>query len=349
MESTQFTATVLRSSARGFAAVAASRIIEPSKDGRKVDGGYAIWHAHYEALILELAAAIDDGNKEQFADKVVWTRDALNARGLPSDLLQTALDALCVVLEDSLPSEAWTPLVSYFDAASKRLDQQPAPSENARGEADYLDGMAGNFLAKIEQGQGPEAMALVVDAIRTDKVSIADALGVVLPGALKRIGQQWHVGEVTIADEHFATQTIGRLLERIILMGPEPVANGYTAVLTMVEGDAHDLSVRIVAAFYELAGWRTICLGANTPALDLANNAQRFEADLLLIGATLNTQREGVGRCIKAVREVCPNQLIIVGGPAFANLEGCAEDLGANGRALDPQHAVRLGLELVKG
>ncbi|MDE0905703.1 MAG: cobalamin-dependent protein [Planctomycetota bacterium] len=349
MASTKFTFTLLRTSARGFGAVAASRVTVDPSDGVKVTGDYAMWHAHYETLILELAAALDDGNKEQFADKVEWTRDALNARGLASDVLKTALEELCVVLKDSLPSQAWTPLVPFFDAASKRLDQQPASSEDDLDGTGDLDVLARDFLSTLEGGHSAKAVALVVDAIRKDKISISDALVGVLPRALEYIGRQWHLGAATVAEEHFATQTAGRLLEQIMLMAPEPVANGHTAVMAMVEGDNHDIGVRIVAAFFELDGWKTICLGANAPANDLANITQHFEADLVLIGATLNTQREAVRRCIKTVREVCPNQAIIVGGAAFTNLEGCAEDLGANAQALNPEHALRLGREIVAG
>ena len=349
MASTKFTLTLLRTSARGFAAVAASRVAAAPSKGAKANGDNAIWHAHYETLILELAAALDDGNEEQFADKVEWTREALTARGLASDVLKTALQELCVVLEDSLPSQAWTPLVPFFDAASKRLDQQTASSVGDLDGTDELDVLARDFLSTLEGGHSTKAVALVVDAVRKDKLSIKDALVGVLPRALEYIGRQWHLGAATVAEEHFATQTAGRLLEQIMLMAPEPVANGHTAIMAMVEGDNHDIGVRIVAAFFELDGWKTICLGANAPANDLANITQHFEADLLLIGATLNTQREAVRRCIKTVREVCPNQVIIVGGAAFANLEGCAEDLGANAQALNPEHALRLGREIVAG
>ena len=190
MASTKFTLTLLRTSARGFAAVAASRVTVAPSDGVKVNGDYAMWHAHYETLILELAAAIDDGNKEQFADKVEWTRDALNARGLASDVLKTALEELCVVLKDSLPSQAWTPLVSFFDAASKRLDQQPAPSEDDLVGTDDLDVLARDFLNTLEGGHCAKAVALVVDAIRKDRLSIEDALVGVLPRALEYIGRK---------------------------------------------------------------------------------------------------------------------------------------------------------------
>ena len=351
MASTKFplTVTLLRTSARGFAAVAASRSTFAPSDGVRASGDYAMWHAHYETLILELAAAIDDGNEEQFADKVEWTRDALNARGLDSDVLKTALEELCAVLKESLPSQAWPPLVSFFDAASKRLDQQPAPSEDDLVGKDDLDVLARDFLSTLEGGHSAKAVALVVDAIRMDRISTKDVLVGVLPRALEYIGRQWHLGAATVAEEHIATQAAGRLIEQIMLMSPEPVANGRTAIMTMVEGDNHDIGVRIVAAFFELDGWKTICLGANSPANDLANITQHFEADLVLIGATLNTQREAVRRSIKAVREVCPNQAIIVGGAAFTNLEGCAEDLGANAQALNPEHALQLGQEIVAG
>ena len=168
----------------------------------------------------------------------------------------------------------------------------------------------------------------------------------VLPQALRQIGTLWHAGQLNVAEEHFATQTTGRLLERILLLAPPADPVGRTVVMTMVAGDAHDLGLRIAAAFFELDGWRTICLGANTPALDVSLAAKSFSADLVVIGATLNTHREEVAKAIALVRESRPEQQILVGGPGFIGLEARALEIGANGCALTARDAPRLGREL---
>ena len=49
---------------------------------------------------------------------------------------------------------------------------------------------------------------------------------------------------------------------------PSPLSTVFGSWLATreasAEGDAHDLGLRIVSALFELDGWRTLCLGANT-------------------------------------------------------------------------------------
>lgn len=348
MGSTEFTVTLLRTNARGFAAMAVSRTVERAAEDGVLDGGFEAWREHFRILVMELAAAVDDGNQKLFAAKLGWTRDAFLARGLQTEVLRIGLEELGTVLKESLPSEAWSPLPGFFEVAGQELERT-APHDGARGIGDHpLGELAKAYLAIVQEGDGVRAIDLVVAAIREKRLSVSDALGGVLTEALREIGRLWHAGVLNVAEEHFASQTTGRLLEQIVLMAPKPSPYGRTVVLTMVEGDAHDLGLRIVAAFFELDGWRTLCLGANTPAADLSLFAQRFDADLIVIGASLNTQRSAVAHALEVLRGSRPDQKVLVGGPAFSELEGRAQEMGANGCALFPSDAVRLGRELVE-
>lgn len=345
-ESCRFTATLLRTSASGFASLAVSQTLERLGERVEQGGGFEAWQAQFRTLVLDLAAAVEDGGREELAAKVGWTRDAFAARNLQIELLRTGVEELGKVLEESLPSEAWAPLPEFFAAARRELEREQEPDE-ASAPGGPLDELAGAYLAILGEGDGARAIALVVDAVRDGRVSIPDALDGVLTLAMREIGRLWHTAEWNVAEEHFGTYTTIRLLERIVALAPEPVPAGRTVVLTMVEGDAHDLGLRIVAAFFEIEGWRTICLGANTPAVDLALAARKYGADLVVLGATLNTQRDAVARTVRMLRDALPDVAILVGGHAFSGLEGRAAEIGADGCSLLPRETVRMGRELV--
>lgn len=349
MDPSPFTATLLRTSAGGFAAVAVSRTVERTGAEGSLQGSFDAWQAHFRELVLELAAAVADGSREQFAAKVGWARDAFIARGQQSEILSAGLEDLSVVLEESLPSEAWQPLPAFFEAARQELERPSAPAEQVSSPDDPLDELAGAYLTVVREGDARRAMDVVTAAIRENRLSVPDALDGVLTRALREIGNLWHANELNIAEEHFASQTTGRLLEQLLLLAPDPTPLDRTVLLTMVEGDAHDLGLRIVAGLFELDGWRTICLGANTPASDLALAAETFEADLVVVGATLNTQRDAAAQAIRVLKGSRPEQKVIVGGPAFAALEGRPGEIGkigASGCAVASREAVRLGREL---
>jgi len=342
MSSNLFTARLLRTSASGFAAMAASRVVERSADPESSD--FDMWQAHFQSSVLELAAAVDDGGEAQFARRIGWFSKAFTSRGMASDALRVGLDELHAVLEESMPTDSWAPLPRFFEAASAELAH---PSADVRAGTEEQAELTAAYLAQIRAGDSAKAIELVVDALRTDRLIPEEALVSVVSNASRQIGELWHSAEINVAEEHFATMTTGRLLEQLLLLSPKPTANGRSVMLTMVEGDAHDLGLRVVAALFELNGWRTICLGANTPAADLAAMTQSYQPDLLVIGATLNTQREAVGATIEVVKACRSEQLVLVGGPAFSSLEGRGQELGADECALDPRDALRRGNELL--
>ncbi|MFT7669797.1 MAG: methanogenic corrinoid protein MtbC1 [Planctomycetota bacterium] len=348
MESTSFIASLLRASAGGFAALAVNRTLERSGEAGELDGSFDAWRAQFQDLVLELASAVADGSQGQFASKVGWVRDALMSRGLQIDFLRSGLEELGAVLEESLPDNTWPPLSGFMAAASQELDRTSSPDDVRGADHEPLGEIASAYLAHILEGDGAGAIDLVVSAIQDNQLSVPDALEEVLTPVLREVGHLWHEGVLNVAEEHFASQTAGRNLELIVQMAPKPPAFGRTVVLTMVEGDAHDIGLRIVAAFFELDGWRTICLGANTPAIDLALSAQSFDADLVVIGATLNTQRADVVRALEVLKKARPDQKILIGGNAFSELEGRADEFGASVCALVPRDAVRLGRGLFR-
>ncbi|MFT5286194.1 MAG: methanogenic corrinoid protein MtbC1 [Planctomycetota bacterium] len=349
MSSTRFTANLLRSSASGFAGMVVSRVVDSSPEGGGAVVDFDAWKQHFQSIVLELAAAVEDGGRAQFAAKVAWERDAFAARGLKTDLLSLGLNELSNVLKGNLPNAAWTPLPEFFQAAVNELERDSVCHDVASSMSGPVGEIAAAYLEAIRKGDSKRAIDEVVKAIGDDRLSISDALDGVLALALRQIGMLWHSGEANVADEHFTTQATGRLLEQIMIVAPTPSPFGKTVVLAMAEGDAHDLGLRIVAAFFELDGWRTICLGANVPSADLALATQSFDPDLLVIGATLNTHREGATRAIATVRSSRNDQKILVGGPGFGGLEGRAQKIGADGCVIHAKDAPSLGRELVQG
>ena len=81
-----FVATLLRTSAEGFAGLAASRFWEDDANELGAAGdGFGAWKAHLREQVLQLAAAVEDGSPAMFAGHQAWLREAGSARGVTSD------------------------------------------------------------------------------------------------------------------------------------------------------------------------------------------------------------------------------------------------------------------------
>jgi len=344
MSSSKFSASLLRTSASGLAALTASRLLEGSEAAEHDD--FDAWRGHFQSLLLELSAAVEVDQPDDFARQVAWLRSAFEARGNAGDVVAAGLEAVAGVLEESLPPEAWQELPDFLQAAREALARPMPTSSGDETDARY-DAIVDAYLEAVRSGRAREAIEPIVAEVRSGRLTIEDALDGVLTHALHRVGQRWHAGELGVAEEHFSSLILGRVIEQLVLLGAPDTKRGLTVVLSMVAGDAHDLGLRIVSALFELDGWTTVCLGSNMPHADLATWVSELAPDLLVVGATLSTQRTEVTRAVECVRALRPQQVVLVGGPAFARPGHGADRWGGDAIATTPREAVRVGRELV--
>ena len=343
MTSPRFTASLLRASSSGYAALTAARLFERPELGDALEGQLEAWRAHFESLVLELAAALDDGSPEQFATRIEWTRDAFETRGLGTEALRLGLRDLTDVLRSALPTAAAAHLDPFLEHALRAVESGGPDAASEVSGAAVTETLGHEYVERLLAGERDAAFEVVLSALRDGRVTAEQALADVLTSALREVGALWHRDRIGVGEEHFATLTTYALIERVLLAAPAPAADGHGVVLGMVEGDGHDLALRLVAALFELAGWRTIALGANVPVADLVRTVERLEPDVVVLGATLNTQREATARTVAALRASGSARPIVVGGGAFGGHEA---QVGADACARDMREAVRLATEL---
>jgi methanogenic corrinoid protein MtbC1 len=162
------------------------------------------------------------------------------------------------------------------------------------------------------------------------------------------------MGEVNVAEEHFSTATTLMVMSQILPMAQAKPANGKVMLAASVEENTHDLGLRMVADFFEFAGWRVVYLGASVPAEDLATGVRDFQADLVAISAALPVHLRAVEDTIAVLRATCERSSrtgrpvkIIVGGNAFRDVPEAWRLFGADGYARNAVEAVELGNGLV--
>ena len=118
----------------------------------------------------------------------------------------------------------------------------------------------------------------------------------VLVAAEKEIGQLWHVGDASIAEEHLVSETTRELMALIVAKRLPPQPSARSLIAASVAGNAHDIGLRAVADLFRLAGWRCLFLGANVPAAEIARAAESFDVDLVVLNATLGDADQAPGR-----------------------------------------------------
>jgi methanogenic corrinoid protein MtbC1 len=191
------------------------------------------------------------------------------------------------------------------------------------------------------------AIDLVMHAV-DGGVALRDLYLHVFQPVQRQIGWLWQTNEISVGHEHYCsncTQLIMSMLHPVLFRGPR---HGKRLVATCVQGELHEIGLRIVSDFFEMDGWRTTYLGANMPCDGILSCIRETKADALAIGVTLRDHLDEAERLIRAVRSAKPSISIpiLVGGYALLAVDSLWEQLGADGTAQDADHALEIIAEL---
>jgi methanogenic corrinoid protein MtbC1 len=187
-------------------------------------------------------------------------------------------------------------------------DEPPRLPPVAREAASLTDAsvMTADLLAALLADGDDELAAWVLrNALAGQRR--ADVYDGILRDAMTLVGRHWEDGRWSVAEEHLASQTLFRALDRVRSQpGPEGRI-GPLAVLAGVAGEYHALGLACLAHVLTDDGWTVANLGADVPAADLVRFLQRNHASLVALTARLPERELAVREAVAAARAVCPD------------------------------------------
>lgn len=343
----QFVAALLDASGRAYASGAVQRLRDLPA-GSEVDRlGTSRLITDVQARIACLAESLASGRAELFEQEVAWLGSTWAARGASHELLRSILQALREELNEDLPKVAAVRASSVIDGALGKLTGEAEASTTLLTDGLPHVDLARRFLMAIFEGQRSQALDLIVGAYEAG-ASIPDLHGHVLARVQAELGRLWQVGDSVASEEHVGTRIVEDALTLLrTRMSSEP-SNGNCVLIASVRGNLHDIGARMVADQFELAGWRSVLLGADTPTDDLVEATSFFGADLLALSAGRGHNVRATAEIIFAIRERLPQLPILVGGLPFTLLPDLWQSVGADGSAADAPGAVREGQRLLE-
>jgi DNA-binding transcriptional MerR regulator len=224
--------------------------------------------------------------------------------------------------------------VSAAEAA--RLTVSSAPAAEAAGdgvtEGEPLTASADALRVALEAFDDSGANAVLDEALsRVTLETVAE--GVVLP-AMRQIGNRWESGEISVAQEHFATGVIrGRLLSVARNWG---AGTGPLALLACPPGESHDLGLISFGLVLHSRGWRITYLGPDTPIDTVSQALGDLHPDAIVLAALVSAPFEAAADQLSALAS--GGRLLIAGAGASPEL---AQRLGARVLDEDPVGAAR--------
>ncbi len=146
---------------------------------------------------------------------------------------------------------------------------------------------------------------------------------------LHELGERWRRGEVSIAQEHFASALLrGRLLGLARGWGS---GDGPIGLLACLPGEQHDLGLICFGLALRARGWRITFLGPDTPLATITDTARLLRPALVVVNAALPERTAGAEPGLAELAGYGP--LALAGGGAN---ETIAQTIGALYLAEDP-------------
>lgn len=344
----------LRQRRRELAASVAKRHYElrPELADRYGERGYQKCVEDAGCHLDYLAEAVSAGSTALFVDYVGWAKITLSARGIPPEDLAQNLECMSHVLRERLPEEAGPAAARYLEEGLIRLPDLPTdlPSHLPTGadEDDLYGRLARQYLEALLEGERREARRLILDAVGRGAPARDLYLRVFQP-AQREVGRLWQIGRISVAQEHFCTAATQQIMTELY---PHIFATGRAGrsfVMACVSDELHEIGARMVADFFEMHGWDTFYLGANTPTDGIVETVLEREADVLGVAATMAYHVAAVREVIAAVRacEEARSVKVLAGGYPFGVDRNLGSHVGADAVARSADEAVALADALV--
>ncbi|MGD9818176.1 MAG: B12-binding domain-containing protein [Desulfomonilaceae bacterium] len=252
------------------------------------------------------------------------------------------------VLREKLPPEMSLVTDKFIDTASRSIERESEYISSFLTPDLPLHELAKKYLEALLAGKRHVASQLILEAVQNG-TSIKDIYIYVFQQSQYEIGRLWYLNMVSVGQEHYcsaATQLIMSQLYPYIFSNEK---NGRMFVAACVGGELHELGIRMVADLFEMDGWDTYYMGANTPTATVFDAVTSYKPDVLGISVSLPTHLGTLKNLISEIRnnDDMGKVKIIVGGYALRSSPGLWVKLGADGFAKDAVKAVELANSLV--
>ena len=170
------------------------------------------------------------------------------------------------------------------------------------------------YFAALRAADSAAAESVIRDALDVN-LSPGQIQEEVIAPALWLIGELWSRGEISVADEHAATEISLRVLA--LQREAQRVArarSSHRVMLATPPGEQHVVALRMVDSLLLAAGYEVTMLGADVPADALGGWARRHRPDVICLSATIPGRTKQVLSCIDEVQSQRPTVGVVLGG-----------------------------------
>jgi DNA-binding transcriptional MerR regulator/methylmalonyl-CoA mutase cobalamin-binding subunit len=205
----------------------------------------------------------------------------------------------------SLSTKELAALVAEDSAARER---RPAVVPSAASEMRDVVGAA-LALARALDSSG------LNDALRraASTMGVPAFIETVVAPLLRRVGDEWHAGRVTLAQEHL----ISSLVHDIVAESMRSFAarsGGPRLLVATLAGERHGIGTALVGAAAAAEGWNVLYLGSDLPAAEIADAAAAAGVRVVAVSIVYVAQQSAVIDELRTLRSRLPHHVSLIAG-----------------------------------
>lgn len=185
---------------------------------------------------------------------------------------------------------------------------------------------AGALVAALLAADLSAARQLVAQ-LRAEGAEIETLYANLFAPALRRVGEMWAVGEISVAEEHIASSLVEQLMA---LLYPEIFvarrSSRERVLMASTAGERHVIGLRMVADIFEGRGYDVLFLGADTPTADCVEASRRYAPEVVVLAAYTAEAAIELRLAARLLLEAHPEGAIVVGGDTAAIVDALDGD-----------------------
>lgn len=310
--------------------------------GRRLSVRDAAYHLPF---LSESATANNPGI---FREYIRWVRRLFRGLNFPDEVIISTLECTQAVLETYLTEDQLQIVVGIIRSGIDGLNTELEEEKSYILPDNPHYQLAREYHDSLVRGDKKTASRIVLEAVENN-VPIRDIYLNVFQVSQYEVGRRWLANEISVGQEHFcsaATQMILSQLYPYIFSGDR---SGKSMIAASIGGELHEMGIRMVADFFEMDGWNTYYLGANTPTRSILDAAEQNKASLICLSIAMPYHGRLLKQCIDEIRShpLGSTLKILVGGNAIIRRNGDFQAFGADGFAENAESAVTLANKLL--
>jgi methanogenic corrinoid protein MtbC1 len=283
-----------------------------------------------------------------FRNYVAWVKLLFRGLKFPDDVMIATLECTDAVLHEELPSDLAELVSGYIMEGLDQMQEPVEPDQSYIDENTSVGKTARLYTNYLLNGDRNSASLLILSEVENG-TPLRDIYLEVFQKSQYEVGRLWLSNQISVAREHFCSAATQVIMSQLYpyLFNTERV--GQKLVTACVGGELHEIGIRMVTDFFEMEGWDTYYLGANTPGSIILRAIEEYEAKVVGLSIAMPYHRSILKNVVHEIKssDTGKNTIVLVGGHAINTKANTWEWFGADGYAPNARIAVETAKKLI--